>query len=285
MDGCTAIGYGVADRIATITLDRPQARNGFTATMADELRDAFDRADRDDDVRAVVITGAGRDFCVGADLSGGGFDTAPGAEGDPDEISVDAGWREPAGRVTTRVYAMNKPVIAALNGAAAGAGLTIVLAADFRLGATDSKFGLVFSRRGIAAEGCSHWLLPRLVGQARATDWLLTGRVFGPDEALAAGLLHSVHPPADLLAAAYALAADLIANTSAISAALSRRLLYEVHTMTLEQVHELESRLVLHTLRGPDVVEGVTSFLQRRPPHFTGTVSKDLPPLPPWSDS
>ena len=274
-----AIGYGVDGRIATITLDRPQARNGYTVRMADELRDAFDRADTDDEVRAVVITGAGRDFCVGADLSGG-FDSVSLP---PVSAASEGGWSEPAGRVSTRVYAMNKPVIAALNGAAVGAGLTIVLAADFRLAATDSRFGLVFSRRGISAEGCAHWLLPRLVGQARATDWMLTGRVFGADEALASGLLHSVHEPGELVEAAYALARDLIANTSAISTAIARRLMFEAHTMTLQQVHELESRLVAHTIFGPDAVEGVTSFLERRPPAFPGTIGKHLPPFAPWS--
>jgi len=272
----TAIEYRVDAAIATITLNRPHARNGYTVTMADELRSAFDTADLDDTVRVVVLTGAGKDFCVGADLSGGAFGSTS-----PADLPED--WAEPAGRVSTRVYAMNKPVIAALNGAAAGGGLTITLAADFRLGATDSKFGMVFSRRGIAAEGCSHWLLPRLVGQAKATDWMLTGRVFGPDEALAAGLLHSVHPPAELLDAAYALAADLAANTSAVSVALSRRLMFEAHTMTIDEVHRLESRLVLHTLLGPDTIEGVTSFLERRPPRFTGTVGKDLPTFLPWT--
>jgi enoyl-CoA hydratase/carnithine racemase len=274
-----AIEYGVDGRVATITLNRPAARNGYTVQMADELRAAFDRADLDDDVRAVVITGAGRDFCVGADLSGG-FD---GVSLPPADAAERGGWSEPAGRVTTRVYAMNKPVIAALNGATVGAGLTITLAADFRLAATDSRFGLVFSRRGISAEGCAHWLLPRLVGQAKATDWMLTGRVFNADEALASGLLHSVQPPAELLPAAYALAADLIANTSAISTAIARRLMFEAHTMTLGQVHELESRLVAHTIVTSDAVEGVASFLQRRPPRFPGTVSKDLPPFAPWS--
>lgn len=276
----TEIEYGVEDRIATITLNRPHARNGYTVTMADELRAALDAADADDDVRVVVLTGAGRDFCVGADLSGGGFDLTPGAANDPSQL---AGWPEPAGRVSTRMYAMNKPVIAALNGATAGGGLTITLAADFRLAATDSKFAMAFSRRGISAEGCSHWLLPRLVGQAKATDWMLTGRAFFADEALAAGLLHSVHAPAELLPAAYELARSLIEHTSAISVAISRRLMFEAHTMTLDEVHRLESALVLHTLFGPDAAEGVTSFLARRPPAFTGSVSKDLPPFAPWT--
>ncbi len=272
----TAIEYRVDGAIATVTLNRPHARNGYTLTMADELRVAFDTADRDEAVRAVVLTGAGKDFCVGADLSSGALALADGSEL-PEE------WEEPAGRVSTRVYAMNKPVIAALNGAAAGGGLTITLAADFRLGATDSKFGMVFSRRGIAAEGCSHWLLPRLVGQAKASDWILTGRVFGPDEALAAGLLHSVHPPEALLDAAYALAEDIAANTAPVSVALSRRLMFEAHTMTIDEVHRLESRLVLHTLMSEDTIEGVTSFLQRRPPRFTGTLGKDLPTFLPWT--
>lgn len=273
----TAIEYRVADRVATVTLNRPAARNGYTVTMADELRAAFGRADTDEDVRVVVITGAGRDFSVGADLSGGGFDLTQGV---PDDADL---WNEPAGRVSTRIYAMNKPVIAALNGAAAGGGLTITLAADFRLAAADAKLAFVFPRRGIVGEGCSHWLLPRLVGQARAMDWMLTGRLISPQEALAAGLLRSVHEPQDLLPAAYELATDLVANTAPVSVALSRRLMYEAQTMTLEQVHRLESRLVLHTVLSADAVEGVTSFLQRRPPSFPGTVDKDLPPFLPWT--
>jgi len=280
VDGYTEIGYGVQDGVATITLNRPQARNGYTVTMADELRSGLDVADADDDVRVVVLTGAGPDFCVGADLSGGGFTLTPGAAA---QVSTVPDWPEPAGRVSTRLYAMNKPVIAALNGAAAGAGLTITLAADFRLAATDAKLGFVFTRRGIAGEGCSHWLLPRLVGQARAMDWMLTGRVFGASEALAAGLLHSVHPPAELLDAAYALARDLVAHTAPVAVAVSRRLLYEAHTMTLEQVHALESQLVLALASSQDAAEGVTSFLQRRAPSFAGTVSTDLPPFLPWS--
>jgi enoyl-CoA hydratase/carnithine racemase len=178
---------------------------------------------------------------------------------------------------------MNKPVIAALNGAAAGGGLTITLAADFRLAATDSKLGFVFPRRGIVGEGCSHWLLPRLVGQARAMDWMLTGRVFGASEALEAGLLHSVHPPEALLDAAYALAGELVTHTAPVAVAVSRRLLYEAHTMTLDEVHALESRLVLTLVPSADAAEGVTSFLQRRAPSFPGVVSKDLPPFLPWS--
>jgi enoyl-CoA hydratase/carnithine racemase len=279
MEPYTAIAYDVSDAVATITLDRPHARNGYTPTMADELRSALDAADRDDEVRAVVLTGAGKDFCVGADLSGGGFALTPSET----QAALLAGWQEPAGRVTTRMYAMNTPVIAALNGAAAGGGLTITLAADFRLAATDSKLGFVFPRRGIVGEGCSHWLLPRLVGQARAMDWMLTGRVFGAAEALQAGLLHSVHPPRDLLDAAYALARGLVEHTAPVAVAVSRRLLYEAHTMTLDEVHALESRLVLALVPSADAAEGVTSFLQRRAPSFPGVVSKDLPPFLPWS--
>ena len=275
----TEIDYRVDDRVATITLNRPHARNGYTITMADELRSALDTADHDDDVRAVVLTGAGPDFCVGADLSGGGFALTPS---DAERVASRGTWEEPAGRVTMRMYTMNKPVICALNGAAAGGGLTITLAADFRLAATDAKLGFVFPRRGIVGEGCSHWLLPRIVGHARAVDWMLTGRVFGPSEALEAGLLHSVHPPSELLPAAYALARSLVEHTAPVAVAVSRRLLFEAHTMSLEEVHALESRLVLALVPSADAAEGVTSFLQRRAPAFPGTVSKDLPPFLPW---
>lgn len=278
MEPFTAVAYGLRDGVATITLNRPHARNGYTPVMADELRSALDLADGDDDARVVLLTGAGRDFSVGADLSGGGFALTPA------EVAAAraAGWREPAGRVSTRMYAMDKPVICALNGAAVGGGLTITLAADFRLAAADAKLGFVFPRRGIAGEGCSHWLLPRLVGQARAMDWMLTGRVFTAAEGLAAGLLHSVHPPQDLLDAAYGLAASLVEHTAPVAVAASRRLLYEAHTMTLDEVHALESELVLALVPSADAMEGVTSFLQRRAPSFPGVVSKDLPPFLPW---
>src|SRR5699024_8731715 len=188
MDGYGEITYAVDEQIATITLNRPTARNGYTVRMSTEIADALDRADRDGAVRVVVLTGSGRDFCVGADLSQGGFDAASSPEPDSD-------WQEPAGRCSKRIYTMNKPVVAALNGAATGAGITITLSADYRIAATDSRFGFVFSRRGIYPEGASAWFLPRLVGMGTALDWMISGRVFDATEAKHAGLVHSLHEP------------------------------------------------------------------------------------------
>jgi enoyl-CoA hydratase/carnithine racemase len=270
------ITYDVAERIATITLSRPHARNGYTLTMADELNAALDRADRDEDVRVVVLTGAGDHFCVGADLSGGGFDV--------NEEVADAGaWQEPAGRCSKRVFEMGKPVIAAMRGAAVGAGVTITLACDFRLGSTDSKFGFVFGRRGIFPEGGSTWHLPRLVGMTKAADWMITGRVFFADEALASGLLTSVHPPEDVLEAAYELARDLRDNTAPASVAVIRQLLNHVSGLpTPYPAHEIDSRLIAGLPESADAIEGVMSFLEKRPPVFRTTVAEGVPAWLPW---
>ena len=278
MAGYEQITYEVKDHVATITLNRPERRNGYTTHMADELRDAFDAADRDDDVRVVVLAGAGDHFCVGADLSEGGFDFSPDME-DPDS------WAEPAGRVTTRMLTLNKPVIAALHGSAVGVGITLPLAADFRLAATGTKFGFPFVRRGIAPEGGSHWLLPRLVGLGKALDWLLTGRIFGEQEALASGLVRSVHAPEDLLPETYRVAAEIAANAAPVSVAITRQMLYRVGLSgSLEEVHRLESRLIREMLVRPDALEGVVSFFQKRPPRFPTTVSEGLFDFLPWVD-
>jgi enoyl-CoA hydratase/carnithine racemase len=269
------ISYAVAAQIATITLHRPEARNGYTPRMSDELRAAFDAADRDESVRVVVFTGEGKDFCVGADLSGGELDLGDSSEG--------SDWTEPAGRCSMRIYEMNKPVIAAIRGAAVGAGSTIILPADYRLAATDSRFGYVFSRRGLYPEGASAWFLPRLVGLGRAMDWMVSGRVFDADEALAAGLVHSLHDPEVILDRAYDLANELIANTAPVSTAVIRQLLYRMAPMDSPvPTHRLDSRLIATALRSADAVEGVTSFLQRRQPEFPGKVPGDLPGFLPW---
>lgn len=269
------ISYAVAGRIATITLHRPEARNGYTTRMADELRAAFQTADDDPSVRVVVFTGAGRDFCVGADLSGGEFDLGDAADG--------SGWVEPAGRCSMRIFEMNKPVIAAIRGAAVGAGSTIILPADYRLAATDARFGYVFSRRGLYPEGASAWFLPRIVGLGRAMDWMVSGRVFDADEALAAGLVHSLHDPEVVLDRAYDLARELIEQTAPVSTAVIRQLLYRMAPQDSPlPTHQLDNRLIATALRSQDAVEGVTSFLQRRPPEFPGTVPGDLPGFLPW---
>ncbi|GAB3501590.1 enoyl-CoA hydratase-related protein [Amycolatopsis cihanbeyliensis] len=270
------ITYAVADRIATVALNRPEARNGYTVRMADELAEAFDRADNDEEVRVVVLTGEGRDFSVGADLSQGGFDFD--AEQGPDPQ-----WQEPAGRCSKRIFLMNKPVIAAIRGAAIGGGVTITLSADYRLAATDAKFGFVFVRRGIYPEGASAWFLPRLVGLGRAMDWMISGRVFDAEEAEAAGLVHRLHPPEELLDRAYELAADLAANTAPVSVAVTRQLLYRMSSMDSPfPVHELDSKLIAGIMHNPDSVEGVLSFLQKRQPEFGLKVNADLPGYLPW---
>ncbi|WP_019813451.1 enoyl-CoA hydratase-related protein [Saccharomonospora saliphila] len=274
--GYHEIRYAVADRVATITLDRPRARNGYTVRMADEIVDALDRADTDEDVRVVVLTGAGGDFSVGADLSGGGFEF--------DQDTPDPAWQEPAGRVSARVFALTKPVIAAIHGAAIGGGITITLSADYRLAATDARFGFVFVRRGIYPEGASAWFLPRIVGMGRALDWMVSGRVFDADEAHAAGLVHRVHPPERLLDEAYALAADLVTHTAPVSVAVTRQLLHRMAGAPgPEPVHEVDSRLIASLPGNADSVEGVLSFLEKRPPRFGLRVNDDLPDFLPWA--
>jgi enoyl-CoA hydratase/carnithine racemase len=270
------VSYAVADRIATVTLARPEARNGYTVRMADELAAAFDEADGDPNVRVVVLTGEGNDFCVGADLSAGGLDL-------PDTEDA-APWDEPAGRCSMRIFAMNKPVIAAVRGAAVGAGSTIILPADYRLAATDSRFGFVFSRRGLYPEGASTWFLPRLVGLGRAMDWMVSGRVFGADEALAAGMVHSLHEPGEVLDRAYDLARDLIRTTAPVSVAVIRQMLYRMSQLDSPlPVQRLDSRLIADCATSPDTAEGILSFLQRRDPRWQGKVPKDLPPFLPWT--
>ncbi|MEV6449222.1 enoyl-CoA hydratase-related protein [Amycolatopsis sp. NPDC051716] len=270
------ITYAVADRIATVTLNRPEARNGYTIRMADELGAAMDRADRDEDVRVVVLTGAGTDFCVGADLSQGGFDFDP-AEGPGRE------WQEPAGRCSKRIFTMNKPVIAALHGAAVGGGITITLACDYRLASADSRFGFVFTRRGIYPEGASAWFLPRLVGMGTALDWMISGRVFGAVEAVEKGLVHTVVETGTVLDAAYELAREIVEKTAPVSVAVTRQLLYRMASADSPfPVHELDSKLIGGLGANPDAVEGVLSFLQKRPPSFGMRVEKDLPDYLPW---
>jgi enoyl-CoA hydratase/carnithine racemase len=265
-----------SDGVLTITLDRPKRLNAFTDRMMEELIDAFDRADGDDDVRAVIVTGRGRGFCAGADLSGGGgtFD-----------LKVEKGGvkRDSGGRVTLRIYESTKPVIAAINGPAVGIGATMTLPMDVRLASTEARIGFVFVRRGIVPEACSSWFLPRVVGISRAMEWVATGRVFTASEAFEGGLVRSVHPPADLLPAARALAAEMAEGTSAVSVALARQMLWRMlgadHPM---EAHKIDSRAIQATGKGADAREGVESFLEKRPPVFPGRVTTDMPDVYPW---
>ena len=279
------IAYEVADRVATVTLDRPDRLNAFTVRMQRELCDAFDRVDADPEVRAVVVTGRGRGFCAGADLGGGGATFDAGSNAASGEIAVegDGRHRDEGGLVALRVFACTKPVIAAVNGPAVGVGATMQLPMDVRLMSTEAKYGFVFARRGIVPEACSSWFLPRLVGISRAMEWCATGRVFGPGEALAGGLVRSVHAPDELLPAAYELAQEIARNTSAVSVALTRamlwRMLGESHPMA---AHRVDSALIDATGSSPDAREGVVSFLEKRAPEFPGTVPGDVPAPYPW---
>jgi len=273
------VRYDVEDHVATVTLDRPDQLNAFTAQMVQEWLDIFDRIDADDDVRAVIVTGSGRAFCAGADLSRRGAEPpAPmpfqSRTGPP---------RDNGGFVTLRAYDCRKPVIAAINGAAVGIGLTMTLPMDIRIVADDAKLGLVFGARGIVLDGGSSWFLPRVVGINQALEWCLTGRVFGPQEALAAGLVRSVHPAAEVLPVARRIAGEIAASVAPVSAVLIRQLLWRMLGEARPyEAHLLESRGNAQLRRTADAAEGVRSFMERRAPHWTMKPSEDLPGWYPW---
>jgi len=278
----TQILYEVADHIATITLNRPEQLNAFTNTMMRELIDAFDQVDADDDVRVVIVTGAGRGFCAGADLSGGG-DTFTGG-GSDEASSVKGVPRDGGGLVTLRIFDCTKPVIAAINGPAVGVGVTMTLPMDIRLASENAKIGFVFARRGIVPEACSSWFLPRLVGISQAAEWCYTGRVMTAAEAKEGRLLRSVHAPDDLLPAARAIATEIAENTAPVSVALTRQMLWRMlgaeHPM---EAHRVDSRGIAERGRSADSREGVVSFLEKRPPAFPVKVSDGLPSIfPDW---
>jgi enoyl-CoA hydratase/carnithine racemase len=267
--------YDVDDGVLTITLNRPDRLNAFTNTMMTELLEAFDRADADDDVRAVIVTGAGRGFCAGADLAlgGGTFDWRGRAE----ENAVP---RDGGGRVALRVYESAKPVIAAINGPAVGVGITMTLPMDIRLAAEGAKIGFVFTRRGIVPEACSSWFLPRLVGISQAMEWVATGRVFDAEEARAGGLVRSVHPADELLDTARSLAREIADNAAPVSVALARRMLWTLlGAAEPMDAHRADSRAMFSRGQSDDAREGVTSFLEKRPPRFTDRVSDGLPEI------
>jgi len=273
------IRYEVADRVATVTLHRPEQLNAFTRRMRDELIDAAGRADADDQVRVLIVTGAGRAFCAGADLSAGPqtFDYAR-----RDDAGLED-HRDGGGRVSLALYSLTKPVIAAVNGAAVGVGVTMTLPMDIRIASSSARFGFVFARRGIVPEACSSWFLPKLVGMSRAAEWVYTGRVFGADEALAGGLVSRVVPPEELLPAARALAREIADNTSAVSVALSRQMLWRMagadHPM---EAHKVDSRGIFAMGASPDVREGIAAFREKRAPRFGMKVSSDMPDFYPW---
>jgi enoyl-CoA hydratase/carnithine racemase len=277
------IRYEVADGVLTITLNRPDRLNAFTATMMEELIAAFDASDADDNVRAVIVTGEGRGFCAGADLAAGGETFDYRAHGVTEDIPRDGG-----GRVVLRIYDSLKPVIAAINGPAVGVGITMTLPMDIRLAAPTAKIGFVFASRGIVPEAASSWFLPRLVGISQAMEWVTTGRVFSAEEALEGGLIRGIHGPDDLLQRAQALAREIADNTAPVSVALARKMMWRglgmAHPM---EAHRADSRAMFSRGQSADAVEGVTSFLEKRPANYPDRVSDGLPDLgleePQWS--
>jgi enoyl-CoA hydratase/carnithine racemase/L-amino acid N-acyltransferase YncA len=271
----------LADHVLTVTLNRPDRLNAWTQTMFSELMTAFDEADADDEVRAVIVTGAGRGFCAGADLERGGETFTKRDHEDSDTIPRDSG-----GRLTLRIFEMTKPVIAAINGPAVGIGATMTLPMDVRIAAEDARIGFVFVRRGIVPEACSSWFLPRLVGISRAMEWVATGRVFDAREALEGGLVRSLHPKSELLDAANGLAQEIAENAAPVSVALARRMLWRMlgasHPML---AHRTDSRGMLYRGRSADAAEGIAAFLEKRAAVFPDKISDGLPDIMPgWTD-
>ena len=275
----TTIITDIADGIMTLTLNRPERLNAFTGIMLRELIDALDSADADDAVRGIIVTGQGRAFCAGADLSPGG--NTFNADARPDRAS---GLRPDGGGVLTlRIYECKKPIIAAINGPAVGVGITMTLPMDVRIAADDARFGFVFAPRGIVAEACSSYFLPRVVGISQALQWCYSGRIFSAEEALGGRLVQSLHPKDSLLATARAIVREIADNSSALSVTMTRHMLWRMlgadHPI---EAHKIESRAIYHLGRGPDAREGVESFLEKRPAEFPGRVSSDMPEFFPW---
>ncbi len=281
----TQIKLDIADRIATITLDRPQKMNAYTRHMMGEIIAAMDMLDADDEVRAIIFTGSGdRAFCAGADLTpeGGGH-----VFSDPEQVDdlSDERVRDGGGRLTLRLFNAKKPLISACNGVAVGVGATMQLPMDMRLASDNARFGFVFARRGIVPEAASSWFLPRLVGMPTALEWCMTGRLLGAQEALDKGLVRSVHPQNELLDAARELAREIADNTSAVSVAMTRAMLWRLsateHPM---MAHRIDSRAIYRLSRSADAKEGIASFLEKRPPAYPDKVSGDMPTFYPWWD-
>jgi len=275
--------YEVSEQIATITLNRPEKLNAFTNRMLKEIISAFDESDADDDVRAVIVTGAGRAFCAGADLSSGGETFAKGGS----DVKATSGvMRDGGGLVSLRIFESKKPVIGAINGAAVGVGVTMTLPMDIRLASDQAKFGFVFAKRGIVPEAASSWFLPRIVGISQAAEWCFTGRMISTTEAKEGRLVRSVHEASDLLGAARAIGREIAENTAPVSVALSRQMLWRMlgadHPM---DAHRMDSRAINSRGASADAKEGVMSFLEKRPANFPVKVSDGLPDVfPDWVD-
>jgi enoyl-CoA hydratase/carnithine racemase len=253
--------------------------NAFTARMCGEMIDAFDRADADDEVRAVIVTGAGKAFCAGADLGVGGGTFDSPARGRQETIEE---HRDGGGLVSLRIFESRKPVIAAINGAAVGVGITMTLPMDVRIAAEGAKIGFVFARRGIVPEAASSWFLPRIVGISQAAEWCYTGRIFPAEDALAARLVSRVVPAGEVVSTARAIAREIADNTSAMSVALARQMLWRMlgadHPM---EAHKVDSKCIFWMGRSPDAYEGVSAFLEKRPARFTLKPSR-MPEFYPW---
>src|SRR6201997_569742 len=276
----------LSEGILTLTLNRPERLNAWTGRMGSELIEAFDRADADDEVRAVVVTGRGRGFCAGADLAAGGDTFNADRRQRRGAEPSDGAPRDGGGRVSLRVAASLKPVIAAINGPAVGVGVTMTLPMDVRLAADTAKFGFVFSRRGLVMEAASSWFLPRVVGISQALEWVATGRVFDAAEALRGGLVARTYPADELLPAAYGLAREIADHTSAVAVATSRQLMWRMLGADSPwEAHRLDSRGIYVLGKAPDVAEGVSAFLEKRQPRFPMRISTDLPDLGPrWPE-
>lgn len=278
--------YEVDEHIATITLNRPDKMNAFTARMVHEMVAALDEADADDNVRAVIVTGAGKAYCAGADLKDSGPDTftkSSGSDIDPESEHAHLRGRDGGGIVSLRLFQCLKPVIGAVNGAAVGVGSTMLLPMDIRLASTKARFGFVFTQRGIVPEAASSWFLPRVVGISRALEWCFSAEVFDAEEALDGGLVRSLHEPDDLLPAARKIAGQIAQNTSSVAVAMTRQQLWRMlgasHPM---DAHQIESAAVPQLGAMADVAEGIASFFEKRPPEFTLGPANDMPPVYPW---
>jgi enoyl-CoA hydratase/carnithine racemase len=284
--GCEHILCEVEDGILQITLNRPEKLNAYTATMGAELARAFDAADTDDAVRVVLVTGAGRGFCAGADMSAGAdaFDTTS-AEGSVSFGDVSKGRQGRAGGagMVGAIFECRKPSIAAFNGAAVGVGLTLTLPMDIRIAADTARFGFVFARRGLVPEAGSAWFLPRLVGLPQALRWCLDGALFSAEEALRGGLVSEVTAPEDLLRRAWAIARSIADNTAPVSVAITRQMLWRLSSESSPwPTLKVDGALAMALGATGDVREGVSAFLEKRPPAFPGKVSTDMPAGYPW---
>ena len=279
--------YEIKDKVLTITLNRPERLNAFTGQMMDDLIEAFNKAGKDDEIRVIIVTGAGRGFCAGADL-GAGANTfnreVRNNRGETEGIKDNPEWmRDGGGRTTLAIFDCPKPIIAAFNGPAVGVGVTMTLPMDIRIASEEARFGFVFARRGLVPEAASSWFLPRIVGISKALEWTFSGKVFSAEEAKDGGLIRSVHPANKLMDEAYKLAQEIIDNTSPVSVALTRQMLWKMlgadHPM---EAHKVDSRLIYELGKAEDAKEGVKSFLEKRSPKFPSKVSRDMPKFFPW---